>query len=297
MFKVLFSFFFILIILLLVAFLVLLERNFLRLDQKRKRPNIVRWFRCLQTISDRIKLILKKYLNTPNMRIFFFLISPLYRFCLSILSWFFFVIFYNFSFLECSVVITLLFRSVLVYALIWAGWGSSNTYSIVRRIRAVAQIISYEIVIGFFIFIFVLKFNSFSWGVFLFFNIDFFKNFFFFFFFFFWTVIFSAELNRTPFDLVERESELVRRYNVEYSRTRFTLLFLSEYISIWFISFLTSIIFFGYFLFFFIIVCCLIIIVIHIRATLPRYKFFDLIFLTWKIILPLVTIFILFFIL
>jgi len=107
-------------------------------------------------------------------------------------------------------------------------------------------------------------------------------------------IIFSAELNRTPFDLVEGESELVRRYNVEYSRIRFTFLFLAEYLNIWFYSFVLVIIFFKYniifFLtFFFVCVFC------WVRSILPRLKFFDLILLIWKTLLPLLSLIYFFF--
>ena len=86
MFKLLFLIFFILILLILVAFLVLLERKILRLDQIRKRPNITGFYRVLQTIIDRVKLLLKKYLYSLNIRFFFFFFSPIYGFIISVLS-------------------------------------------------------------------------------------------------------------------------------------------------------------------------------------------------------------------
>lgn len=101
-----------------------------------------------------------------------------------------------------------------------------------------------------------------------------------------WVRIVLAELNRTPFDLIERESELVRGYNVEYSGVRFTLFFLAEYINIWLLCWITLSLFMG--------VCSVIflvgraLLVVYVRRLLPRYKFTDLITLTWRTYLPIV---------
>jgi len=95
-----------------------------------------------------------------------------------------------------------------------------------------------------------------------------------------------AELNRSPFDLVERESELVSRFNVEYSRYRFTLLFLAEYMNIWLIGFITALIFFGSMQ---VVLGSLIVFTgLYVRSMVPRLKFTDLIILTWKTFLPIV---------
>lgn len=274
--------------LLLVAFLVLFERKILRLSQIRKGPNIVGLYRILQTIVDRVKLILKNFILLKKNEFFLFVFSPILSFFLSLLNYFFFLFFFSKSNIQFRILFNLFIRRLIVYTVLRARWGSSNSYSLIRSLRAVAQIISYEVVLSFFILFLLLKNNSFSWLRLSKLNIIS-RSIIFFFFIILRIVIFSAELNRTPFDLVEGESELVRRYNVEYSRIRFTFLFLAEYLNIWFYSFVIALLFFNikYILiitFFFIIIFC------WIRALLPRFKFLDLINLIWKILLPIITI-------
>nr|CUH72609.1 NADH dehydrogenase subunit 1 [Rhopalaea idoneta] len=286
----------VLVLLLLVAMLVLLERNILGVDQLRKGPNITGWYGILQTVSDGIKLILKVFLFTPGMRFFFFFLSPLIGLFLSLFNWFFVSVSFVISSMEMTVVLTLFVGSMMVYTVVWAGWGSNSAYSVIGSIRAVAQMISYEVVLGLFVFFFIYNFSSYSWESFFFSN--YMGGFFFFFLLFFmWVVVMMAELNRTPFDLVEGESELVGGFNVEYSGSGFTLLFLSEYVNIWFMCAISVIIFFGFFFgffFSFFMVFFLGIFVVHIRGLLPRYKFFDLIVLTWKVFLPLILFFLVF---
>lgn len=277
----------ILILLLIVAFLVLLERKILRLTQMRKRPNIVGFYGIIQTIADRVKLLLKKFLILKHYTRFFFIIAPSIAFFLSLILWFFPVINSSFSYCELRIFIFLIIISLNRHTIVWARWRSSNIYSLIRAIRAVAQVVSYEVVLSFFIFLLIIKTRIINWLVFHY------KSYFFIFFFFFtWAVIILAELNRTPFDLVEGESELVRRYNVEFSRARFTLLFLAEYLSIWLISLIFTIFFLPKNIF---MVILIVLFVVIVRAQLPRFKFIDLIFLAWKVLLIYVTLFIVFF--
>nr|YP_003331398.1 NADH dehydrogenase subunit 1 [Aplidium conicum]CAX68847.1 NADH dehydrogenase subunit 1 [Aplidium conicum] len=295
-----FSLMFILFLLLLVAFLVLFERNILGLDQSRKGPNISGYFGILQTILDGVKLLMKEYFINPSMRILFFILSPLFGFFLSIMNWLFIAVVFSIMAYESTVIFTLFIGSIMVYCVVWAGWGSNNTYSTIGAIRAVAQMISYEVVMGFFILLMIMSFGTFSWSMFHFLNFGGMNFFLFFFLFFFWFCVILAELNRTPFDLVEGESELVGGFNVEYSGSGFTLLFLSEYVNIWFMGTLTVLMFFysfSVFMMSFMLVISFVSFIIHIRSLLPRFKYFDLIFLTWKIMLPIVTMIFIFFIL
>lgn len=275
-----------LFILLLVAFLVLIERKILRLSQIRKGPNIVGFYRLLQTIIDRIKLITKKFILIKKNEFLLFCFSPLINFFLALLNYYFFC----FIFLKSKIVFRLLFnlfiRGLIVYTILRSRWGSSNTYSLIRSLRAVAQIVSYEVVLSFYLLLFLVKFNTFSWIRLI--CLNFLSPNFFFFFFILRVIIFSAELNRTPFDLVEGESELVRRYNVEYSGIRFTFLFLREYLNIWFYSFVLVILFFNV-KFIYILSLIFVIMFCWFRAILPRYKFLDLVIIMWKYLLPIIT--------
>ena len=168
----------IIILLLIVAFLVLLERKLLRLAQERKGPNIVRIFRILQTVIDRIKLLIKNFLFLNTFTRFFFIIAPSLAFFFSLVLWIFPNIFNSFSNREISFFIFLVIISLNRHTIIWARWRSSNIYSLIRAIRAVAQIISYEVVLSFFFFLLIIKTREFTW-------VTFSNNSFFFFFFFF----------------------------------------------------------------------------------------------------------------
>jgi len=275
-----------LFLLLIVAYLVLLERKILGLAQIRKGPNIVRLFGILQTIIDGVKLVYKSFVLIKKNEYYLFIYSPLFNFFLALLNYFFFCIYFIKININYSILFNFFIRRVIVYTVLRSRWRSNNSYSLIRSLRAVAQIISYEVVLSFFILIMILKFNSLSWYRLIYNNI--FNNNHLLLFLVLRIIIFSAELNRTPFDLVEGESELIRRYNVEYSRVRFTFLFLAEYVNIWFYSFVLVIIFFKinfiyFYSFIFSIVFC------WVRAMLPRYKFLDLIILIWKTLLPLIT--------
>jgi len=273
-------------LLLIVAFLVLVERNILRLVQERKRPNVVGVYRVVQTILDRGKLLLKQIVLADSARLIFFIFSPVLCFILSLFSWAFvpvpFILFSS----KYSILITLFISSILVYPVLWAGWSARSIYSLLRGVRAVAQIISYEVVIRVFIALLVLLFRYPSWEGFLYYELSRTTFTLFWVIFIAWIAVILAELNRSPFDLVERESELVSRFNVEYSGYRFTLLFLAEYINIWLIRFITALIFFRRIQI--ILGTRVVFTRLYVRSIVPRLKFTDLIILTWKTFLPIV---------
>nr|YP_009114972.1 NADH dehydrogenase subunit 1 [Didemnum vexillum]AIZ58119.1 NADH dehydrogenase subunit 1 [Didemnum vexillum]UYK51623.1 NADH dehydrogenase subunit 1 [Didemnum vexillum] len=281
-------------LLLMVAFLVLIERKILGLSQIRKGPNIVGFFGILQTLMDGIKLILKSFTVMKKNEFMMFIYSPMMGFFLSLLNYYFFIFFMVKSNMGYSILFNLFIGGLTVYTILGSGWGSSNNYSLIGSLRAVAQMISYEVVLSFFILFLLIKQNSFSWNGLK--NLNLSSPSLFFCLFFLGIVIFSAELNRTPFDLVEGESELVGGYNVEYSGIGFTFLFLAEYLNIWFYSFVMVILFFNI-KFIYIYSIIFVFFFCWIRAMLPRFKFFDLIILMWKILLPLMTFFYMFFLL
>lgn len=273
-------------LLLMVAFLVLIERNILGLVQERKRPNVVRIYRVVQTVIDGGKLLLKQIVLADGAHLVFFILSPIVCFVLSLFSWAFVPVPFLLVSSKYSILITLFISSILVYPVLWARWSSRSMYSLLRRVRAVAQIVSYEVVIGIFIAIIVLLFGYPSWERFLYYELH--RNSFglFWLTFIAWIAVMLAELNRSPFDLVEGESELVSRFNVEYSRYGFTLLFLAEYINIWLMRFITALMFFrGRQL---VLRTAIVFTGLYVRSMVPRLKFTDLIILTWKTFLPLV---------
>ena len=189
------------------------------------------------------------------------------------------------------------FSSLGVYGLIMSGWSSNSKYAFLGALRSTAQFISYEISMGLIIILILLFTQSFNLTdiVLAQQNIYFFWPLFIYFFLFF--IIGLAETNRVPFDLPEAESELVSGYNVEYSSIGFTFFFLAEYSNILLMSSLIVILFFGGWLplciyissglNFVIKLLCIMFIFVWIRATLPRYRYDQLMVLGWKVILPL----------
>jgi len=184
-----------------------------------------------------------------------------------------------------------------------AGWASNSKYAFLGALRSAAQIISYEVSIGVIIMIVVIYVGSFNlttiveaqqniWNIFILYPC-----------FILFFVSALAETNRVPFDLPEAESELVSGYNVEYSAFTFALFFLAEYSNIILMSFLIVIFFFGgwlpflninvfFFLFKEIWIVLKVLFVVYffilVRGTLPRYRYDQLMFLGWKVFLPLV---------
>ncbi|YP_009517126.1 NADH dehydrogenase subunit 1 (mitochondrion) [Thrips palmi] len=273
-----------------VAFITLLERKILGYMQIRMGPNKVGMSGILQPFSDAIKLYSKE-MNWPfQSNSIPFFISP----CLS---------------LSISLIMTLLmpylkplinmklallmFLSILglgVYPILISGWSSNSNYSLIGSMRALAQTISYEVSLVFIILSTMFLSSSLSFYS----VITTQKLFMFFFFlipFYLWMFSSVAELNRTPFDFAEGESELVSGFNTEYSSSSFAIIFMAEYLMILLFSMYTSVFFFNS--------NCnilsmpkfmmLMMFYIWIRATLPRYRYDKLMNISWKFILPVAT--------
>nr|YP_010526998.1 NADH dehydrogenase subunit 1 [Marumba sperchius]UXR12335.1 NADH dehydrogenase subunit 1 [Marumba sperchius] len=281
-----------------VAFLVLLERKVLGYIQIRKGPNKVGLMGIMQPFSDAIKLFTKEtiYPNYSNYFIYYF--SPVVSFILSLFIWMLIPYYFNMISFNLGILFFLCCTSMGVYTVMIAGWSSNSNYALLGGLRAVAQTISYEVSMALILMssiIMVMDFNlmlfgvyqKFMWMMFVMFPLT-----------LMWMSSMLAETNRTPFDFAEGESELVSGFNIEYSSGGFALIFLAEYSSILFMSLLFVIIYMGGYelsLFFYLKLSLISFLFIWIRGTLPRYRYDKLMYLAWKIYLPVSLNFLLFF--
>ena len=230
-----------------VAYFTLAERKIMGSIQRRKGPNVIGFLGLLQPLSDGLKLFTKETILPSNSNIILFIISPIITFVLSLISWVV-IPFSNTSVISdfnIGLIYLLVISSLSVYGILLAGWSSNSKYSFLGSIRSAAQMISYEVSIGFIILNVVLCANSFNLSTIIYAQ----KNVWFilplFPMFLMFCVSMLAETNRHPFDLPEAEAELVSGYNVEYSAMTFALFFLGEYANMLLMSSLLVILFFG----------------------------------------------------
>nr|AQT38647.1 NADH dehydrogenase subunit 1 [Megathymus cofaqui cofaqui] len=273
-----------------VAFLTLLERKILGYIQVRKGPNKVGFIGLLQPFSDAIKLFSKEqvYLLNANYLIYYF--CPIIGFILSLLVWVLIPYYFNLISFNLGVLFFLCCTSLGVYTIMIAGWSSNSNYSLLGGMRAVAQTISYEVSLSLILLsgvLMIMDFNLLKFSI--------YQSLIWFFFLMFplslcWMSSSLAETNRTPFDFAEGESELVSGFNIEYSSGGFALIFLAEYSSILFMSLLFTLIYLGGYklnLMFYFKMVFVSFIFIWVRGTLPRYRYDKLMYLCWKIYLPI----------
>lgn len=277
-------------VLIRVAFITLLERKVLSYIQIRKGPNKLGFLGILQPFSDGIKLFTKEhlYLNYSNYLYYYF--SPIIGFFLSLVIWILIPYYFNLIFFNLGILFIICCIGVGVYILLIAGWSSNSNYSILGGLRAVAQTISYEVRLALIlcsILFLIIDFNLIIlriyqqnvWFIFIILPLR--------------LCIFSsilAETNRTPFDFAEGERELVSGFNIEYRRGGFALIFLAEYSIILFIRILFVLLYMGGYrlnLIFYLKLSFISFIFIWVRGTLPRYRYDKLIYLCWKVYLPI----------
>ena len=287
-----------------VAMIVWLDRRVWAFVQKRQGPNVVGPFGLFQPIGDGIKLLTKETIFPQNSNKFIFVFSPILTFALALISWAVIPIDYKLVLADINVGIMYIFAisSLGIYGIIMAGWSSNSRYAFLGALRSAAQMISYEVSIGLIIISILLTSGSLNlteivlsqenyWFI-----IPHFPMFLIFF------ISTLAETNRAPFDLPEAESELVAGYNVGYSSMTFGLFFLGEYGNMILMSAMTTILFLGGwlppidnnffnlipgFIWFIIKVSFLLFVFLWVRATLPRYRYDQLMSLGWKLFLPL----------
>lgn len=284
-----------------VAYFTLAERKILGAMQRRRGPNVVGVYGLLQPLSDGFKLLVKETVIPSNANKFIFIISPIITFVVSLMGWAI-IPFDKYSMLaEINIGVLYLFAvsSLGVYGIIMSGWSSNSKYAFLGALRSAAQMVSYEVSIGFIIITIVTCSGSFNLQAIIetqkniWFLIPFFPLFLMFF------VSALAETNRHPFDLPEAEAELVSGYNVEYSAMGFALFSLGEYSNMLLMSALNVILFFGgwqvpAFLMFLpgsvwfgIKICFFVILFVWMRGALPRYRYDQLMGLGWKVFLPI----------
>nr|YP_010852781.1 NADH dehydrogenase subunit 1 [Delias berinda]WGL40148.1 NADH dehydrogenase subunit 1 [Delias berinda] len=273
-----------------VAFLTLLERKVLGYIQIRKGPNKMGILGLLQPFSDGIKLFSKEqvYLNYSNYIYYYY--SPIFGFFLSLIIWSLIPYYFNLIMFNLGILFFFCCMSVGVYILLMAGWSSNSNYSMLGGLRAVAQTISYEVSLALIMgssLVLIMDFNLLKlnlyqqniWFIFLLMPLS--------------MCMFSsmlAETNRTPFDFAEGESELVSGFNIEYSSGGFALIFLAEYSSILFMSMIFVLLYMGGYslsLIFYMKLSLISFMFIWVRGTLPRYRYDKLMYLCWKIYLPI----------
>ncbi len=286
-----------------VAMMTLAERKIMAAIQLRRGPNVVGPFGLFQPFADAIKMIMKETIIPTGANRILFLMAPMLTFALAMIAWAVIPVNDGWAIADINVGILYLFAisSLGVYGIIIAGWASNSKYPFLGALRSAAQMVSYEVSMGFVIVTVLLCVGSMNLNAIVmaqqtvWFIIPLFPM----------AVIFFistlAETNRSPFDLPEGESEIVAGFFVEYSSMSFALFFLGEYANMFLMAAMTTILFLGGWLppfgiepftwvpgpiWFILKICAVMFVFVWVRATFPRYRYDQLMRLGWKVFLP-----------
>nr|DAZ91367.1 TPA_asm: ND1 [Pandorites podoceroides] len=276
-------------VLLGVAFVTLMEQKVLASSQLRLGPNQVGYWGLLQSFSDAVKLLSKENVKSQVMKGSVFYVSPIMGLSLALILWLVYPYSEGGLNMNYGIFFFLVVSGLGVYPILMSGWSSNCKYSMLGSLRAIAQMVSYEVSLGMilvslvwstmsFNFTGLMKMQSFALSIFFCLPLA-----------MMWFVSSLAETNRTPYDFSEGESELVSGFNTEYGSSGFTSIFMAEYASILLMSMLFSCMFMssslnllsiykGIFISF---------VFVWVRATLPRYRYDKLMSLAWKSFLPI----------
>jgi NADH-quinone oxidoreductase subunit H len=296
-------------LLVMIAFLLYADRKVWAAVQMRRGPNVVGPWGLLQSFADLLKFVFKEVVIPAGANKGVFLLAPLVTCVLALSAWAVVPVTEGWVIADINVGILYIFAisSLGVYGVIMGGWASNSKYPFLSALRSAAQMVSYEVSIGFVIITVLLCAGSLNlteivkaqdggWGFLNWFFLPLFPMFIVFF------VSALAETNRPPFDLAEAESELVAGFMVEYSSTPYLLFMLGEYVSIVLMCATTTILFLGGWLsplpfapftwvpglvWFVIKVCFVFFMFAMVKAFVPRYRYDQLMRLGWKVFLPL----------
>nr|AAS90510.1 NADH dehydrogenase subunit 1 [Eirenis modestus] len=286
---------YILSILIAVAFLTLLERKLLGYMQHRKGPNVVGPLGLLQPIADGLKLITKEATKPTMSSPILFTLSPIMALTIALTAWAPMPMPSPLTNMNLSLLFIMAMSGMFTYTILWSGWSSNSKYPLMGAMRAVAQIISYEVTLGLIIISMAIMSGGYSlmlftetqehtwlllptWPLAM-----------------MWFTSTLAETNRSPFDLTEGESELVSGFNVEFSAGPFALLFLAEYTNILLMNTLSTTMFLNpgmtnpqlFTINLMTKTMMLTTMFLWIRASYPRFRYDQLMHLLWKQYLPL----------
>ena len=297
------------LLLIVTAYVLYADRKIWAAVQIRRGPNVVGPWGLLQSFADLLKFIVKEPIIPAGANKGVFLLAPLVTAVLALSAWAVIPVSAEWAIADLNIGILYIFAisSLMVYGIIMAGWSSNSKYPFLASLRSAAQMVSYEVSIGFVIITVLLCAGSLNlsaivdaqdgnWGMFNWYWLPLFPMFVIFF------ISALAETNRPPFDLVEAESELVAGYAVEYSATPFLLFFLGEYIAILTMCAMATILFLGGWLppfpvapfiwipgvIWFALKCLFMFFMFAmVKAIVPRYRYDQLMRLGWKVFLPL----------